>query len=132
MLIILLMLAPLRSAFAGQLMVCDMKMSMSKAALVVDELTVDKTAALAKYCQDMMNSASLDERVEYQTMTKSCCDDGGACSVDCHSAVSISLFMQDADYSSALLNSVTFDNISSALLVRELIPPSRPPLSLYS
>lgn len=131
MLIILLMLSPLRSAFAGQLMFCDMKMSMSKTALVVDEVTVNK-AVSAKHCHDMMDNAPADERVEYQTMTKSCCDDGGACSVDCHSAVSISLFMQDADYSSALLNSVTFDIISSALLVRELIPPSRPPLSLYS
>ena len=131
MLIILLMLAPLRSAFAGQLMVCDMKMSISKTASVVDEVAVNK-AVSAKHCQDMMDHAPTDERVEYQTMTKSCCDDGGACSVDCHSAVSVSLFMQDADYSSALLNSVTFDIISSALLVRELIPPSRPPLSLYS
>jgi len=130
MLIILLMFAPLRSVFAGQL-VCDMKMSMSKAASVVDDVTVDK-AVSAQHCQYMMDSAPADERVEYQVLAKSCCDDDGACSVDCHSVVSISLFMQDADYSSALLSSVTFDNISSALLVRELIPPSRPPLSLYS
>ena len=131
MLIILLMFAPLRSVFAGQLMVCDMKMSMSETVPMTADVAVDM-ASSEKHCQYMMDSVPVDDRVEHKTLAKSCCDDGGACSVDCHSAVSISLFMQDADYSTALLSSVTFDAISSALLVRELIPPSRPPLSLYS
>ncbi len=118
------MFAPLRTVFAGQLIVCDMQSKTSP-------VTAD-AASSAKHCQYMMDSAPADERVEYQTLAKSCCDDGGACSIDCHSAVSISLLMHDADYSAALLSSVTLDTISSALLVRELIPPSRPPLSLYS
>jgi len=122
------MFAPLRSVFAGQLMVCNMKTSSTNASSVV----VD-AALSAKHCLNMMDGATVDDRVESQNnySMKSCCDDG-ACSSDCHVAAFVSLLMQAVDYSPTLLKAATFNMISSTLLVRELIPPSRPPLSLYS
>jgi hypothetical protein len=122
------MFAPLRSVFAAQLMVCDMKSSSPEVSSAVD------AALSVKHCVKMMDGSSADARNEYQNdqTAQSCCGDDGACKGDCHFAVSASLLMQGADYSPVFLGTATFDMISSALLVRELIPPSRPPLSLYS
>jgi len=63
---------------------------------------------------------------------KNCCNGDAPCSSSCHFAISASLFLQAADYSPSFINTDTFAIISSALLVRELSPPSRPPLSLHS
>ncbi len=82
----------------------------------------------------MLDSATANDRVNLQVnhAAKSCCSDDGPCNSSCHFSITASLFIQRADYSPALLNSDTFDIISSVLLVRELSPPSRPPLPLYS
>jgi hypothetical protein len=122
------MFAPLRSVFSMQLMTCDMSASTSKAALS------SIVMASAEHRQHMMDSAIIDDRDSHQVdhMMKSCCDDDAPCKSHCHFSLSASLFLQRADYSPALLNAVTYDMISSALIVRELCPPSRPPLSPYS
>ncbi|MFV2004683.1 MAG: hypothetical protein ACC650_05715 [Gammaproteobacteria bacterium] len=130
-LIILLMMAPLRSVLATQLMVCDMK---------ADSLVTAEASVSAKHCQhgigndSMSNASVLEVQDDFQIgkQTKSCCSSNSACMSGCHFAISASLFIQPADYSPALLVIDTFDNVSSLLIVRELSPPSRPPLSLYS
>lgn len=127
-LIILLMFAPLRSVFAMQLMGCDMDASSEGAssAKIVQSST--------EHCQHMLGNVKVSDRVDHPIdhAAKSCCSDDGPCSTSCHFSVTASLFMQQAGYSPALLNSDTFDNVSCALIVRELNPPSRPPLPLYS
>jgi len=86
----------------------------------------------------MMDSAPADDRIDYQSdhqinyTAKSCCNDDGVCNSDCHFALSVSLSMQRADFSPVFLTTDIFENVSNALLVRELTPPSRPPLFLYS
>jgi hypothetical protein len=132
-LIILFMIAPLRSVFATQLMACDMEVTQSP-------VTVGATSS-AEHCRQVMgdlpmgnvsaDSISADS-VHGDHQAKNCCNGNGACMSDCHFAISASLFIQNADYSPALLNTDIFDSVSSTLLVRELNPPSRPPLSLYS
>lgn len=129
-LIILLMFAPLRSVFAMQLMGCDMNASSAKATSSSKRVVVSSSA----HCQHMPGSVASNDDVSYQLkhVAKSCCSDDGPCNSSCHFSITASLFMQHADYSPTLLNSDTLDVISSALLVRELNPPSRPPLPLYS
>jgi len=123
------MFAPLRSVFAMQLTSCDMNASSA----------TDDVVLSAAHCLYMTDSASADDRIDYQSnnqidhTAKNCCSsDDGACNSECHFAVSASLFMQRADYSPVLLATVIIENVSTALLVRELNPPSRPPLSLHS
>ena len=122
-LITLLIFAPLRSVFSAQLMACDMKAS---------PVSGDVTSSVM-HGMNMLDSASVDDG-EYQNgqTVKSCCGDAAACKGDCHFAVSASLLLHAADYSPTLLATVTFDTISSAVLMREIIPPSRPPLFLHS
>jgi len=125
------MFAPLRSVLATQLMTCDIKATTADVVLS------------AEHSQFMMNDllaadVSIDDQMDYQMdyqsghTAKNCCGNNNACMSDCHFAMSASLFMQRAEYSPAFLNADTFDYDSSALLVRELNPPSRPPLSLNS
>lgn len=61
-----------------------------------------------------------------------CCSDNADCIYDCHFTISLSMFFQGADFLPVLLNTVVFDNISNTLLLRELSPLSKPPLTLYS
>ena len=120
------MLAPLRSAFAGQLMVCDMKSS-SEISPVNVEMTTE-------HCMHQM--AVSDERggIDHQStnMLKSCCNDSGAYKSDCHSAITASLFMQRTQFSPVLINTDVLENTTHTLIVRALSPPSRPPLLLHS
>ena len=83
---------------------------------------------------DALTDVQIVDLVKYSSgsQAKSCCDNGGACMSDCHFAMSASLFIKLAEYTSALRHTDTFDVISGALLLRELSPPSRPPLSLHS
>ncbi len=128
-----MMIAPLRSAFAGQLMVCDMKMSSRMSSSKALSVAVDAKMP-AQHCVIQAESVSTEIRIESQgTHTaNNCCNDDGACKSDCHFALSASLFIQHTDYSPALLNAHIIDNISNALLIRVLNPPSRPPLFLFS
>ncbi len=121
------MLAPLRSAFAGQMMACDMKASLP-------EVSSADVAMSAEHCQQQIDLSTVEDPVEYQGnhMVKSCCNDDGACKSDCHFAITASLFMQQTQFSPALINTDVLENITNTLLVRALTPPSRPPLSLYS
>ncbi len=125
-----MMFAPLRSVFAMQFMACDLDASPSETVS-----SSFKTVALPSgHCQHMQGKAAATDRASYQVdhAAQNCCTDDGPCNSSCHFSVTASLFMQCADYSPALLNSDTFENISSTLLVRELNPPSRPPLAIYS
>ncbi len=141
LLIVLLVFAPLRSVFAGQLMVCDMKTSLSEAILVVDGMVHS-----AVHCQDNKANVSADDPIKYQgkfqgkyqskhqtkQMAKNCCNDDGVCKSDCHFAITASLLMQDIEYSPVLIDADVFENTSNNLIIRVLTPPSRPPLFLYS
>lgn len=122
------MFAPLRSAFAMQFMSCNMQPPPTKA-----ESSSMMVSPTTEHCQHMSVDAPVDDSVYPVSHTvKSCCNGDAPCSSSCHFAISASLFLQAADYSPALINTDTFAIISNALLVRELSPPSRPPLSLHS
>ena len=121
MLIIMLMLLPLRGAFAMQLVACNMD---------------DTSATMSlEHCQHKAAlSASAGSVVKQHASTpyKGCCSNGGACMSDCHFAMSASLLVTDSGYAPVLLATAVIATISNALVVRELSPPSRPPLTLHS
>jgi hypothetical protein len=152
-LILLLMLAPLRSVFAMQFVACDMK-SMPSPAVTDSVMTAGHSRhALAdvsigdsasKKSVNSINRAShqVEQAVNQQAtlqadlhvskQSKDCCGNSNTCLSDCHFAISVSMFLQTVDYSPLLLNADIFENVSITPLVRELSPPSKPPLHLYS
>ena len=137
-LIILLILAPLRSVLASQLMACDMEKS---PAVITLDAGADVTP---DHCQHgssdtaagKVKSKNLqgDNPTKYQNIlqAKSCCSDSDACQSNCQFALSASLFLQHVEYLPALFSEAAFEAASHAVLVRELTPPSRPPLLLHS
>ena len=127
-LIILLIIAPLRSVLAAQLMACDMKTASADVVLSAEHC--QHKAGLGSLMK--IPASDLQDDLLIVKHTKSCCSTNSACMSDCHFAISASLLIQTAEYSPVLLVIDTFDNVSSSLIVRELSPPSRPPLSLYS
>ncbi len=136
-LIILLVFSPLRGALAAQLMTCDMGMAVNGAdvslsnhqqhmtgTVQIDKLQINKL--------QVNSTSNYPEDSKTVSHVKNCCGNKGACISDCHVAIAVSLLTPTVDYSPLLINTDTFHSISSALLVRELSPPSRPPLALYS
>ena len=121
-LIILLVLAPVRSVMAMQQMNCDMdssKMPISM-AMTASDVSVSKIHA----------SHDMSSMTQNDANQHSCCDQGDSCISNCDMGVSVSLFIQTSAYSPLLLNVAEAENISSAPIIRELTPPSRPPLKL--
>ena len=135
-LIILLMLAPLRSVLASQLMACGMDMSAVAEDVAISTSSSVRAAQVSEHCQHMQKMAADNAETEVVSdsdhLMKRCCDSNSACSADCHFSITLSLFLPRADYSPVLLGTGIFENISTTPIVRELAPPSRPPLSLYS
>ncbi len=133
-LIILLILAPLRSVLASQLMACDME---ETSAVVMAE-----AGDSMNHCEHLSHDMSIDMPQDKQlsddsashkntVQVTSCCSDD-SCKSNCHFAVSASLFIQNSEYLPMLFSTDVFETSVTTLLVRELSPPSRPPLSFYS
>jgi hypothetical protein len=135
LLIILLMLAPLRSAMAVQLASCDM------AAMDMEESPVSIPAAMVVSMKghDMHHMSSHgmsgDQDTSAQTISdqagsahRCCCCDNG-CKSNCDMGMSASLIIQASAFSPVFLNASSFSALVPATLVRALTPPSRPPAS---
>jgi hypothetical protein len=116
-LIILLMMAPLRSVMAVP---CDMA-SMD-----------DSSNNAVMMAHDMSSMLSVDS--EYSEVNDyNCCDDISiSCTGGCDLVINASLLMQETFYAPVYTNSFKSLASSSKTLFRELTPPLRPPANLYS
>jgi len=125
LLVMLLIVAPLRSVFAMQAMVCeDMSTELQQSRVTDSALPTD-------HCRTMMPVAGAAPAAGLSAQSyNTCCHDDGACKSDCHFTMSVSLPIYQGEYTAVLFGTETLDADSTILVVRELNPPFRPPLSL--
>ncbi len=116
--IILLMFAPLRSAFAMESSHCDMDGDMS-------------SMSAESMNHDQMNHEAMNhEQMNLEQMNHDCCCCDNGCNSNCDMGTTASLLMRVSSYSPVFIK---IDNIfisSPELQLRALTPPSRPPLTL--
>ncbi len=116
-LIILLMLAPLRSVMAAP---CDMA-SMD-----------DSSNDAVMMAHDMSSMLSVDSKYS-EVNDYNCCDDiSFSCTGGCDLVINASLLMQETFYAPVYTNSFKSLASSSRTLFREITPPLRPPENLHS
>jgi hypothetical protein len=141
LLIILLMLAPVRSAMALQLAPCDMA-DMDMAYMDMGTSSISMPASMRGHDMHHMSShgMSSDQDTSDQTISdktisdntgaahRCCCCDNG-CKSNCDMGMSASLIIQSSTYSPVFVKASSFSGFVSATLVRALTPPSRPPAS---
>ena len=128
-LIILLVLAPVRSVMAEQNSACDM-----------DEMPAvmsDASTHQNHYSQiepDTVVPDSVDTTVEteksQQMQHNCCCCDGNACASDCNMGLAVSLLTRVSTYTPVFSSAEYVTIFSIDILVRTLSPPARPPLKL--
>ncbi len=120
-LIILLMFAPMRSAFAMESSHCDMDGDMS--SMSAQSMSPGMQMSRVQY-----NSQT--EQMNHETMNHDCCccDDG--CNSNCDMGTTASLLMQVSSYSPVFIKTDNIFISSPDLQLRALTPPSRPPLTL--
>jgi len=122
----LLMFAPVSSPMAMQQSHCDMDadtMSINTASSTLAAGSHDMHAS-----HDMSSMTVLDSSHKTpETQQHQCCCDGNACAGDCDMGMTVSLLIQTATFAPLFINVAEAENVSSAAIVRELTPPSRPP-----
>ena len=130
------MLAPLRGAMAGVMAVqqshCDsedMAMSISAAGPMsghdMSNMSSDKPVTSdmhAAHMQSVIDTQSEPSTSEHQCC---CCDSG--CVSNCDMGVSASMVISASEYSPVFVNTSNSISYTSAVLVRALAPPPRPP-----
>lgn len=118
------MFAPMRSVMAMQQMHCDMDASSS-----VSEVSVSENHA--SHDMSSMSQLAFNQQPTNQQPSEknqhSCCSGSDSCSTNCDMGMAVSLLIQATSYAPLFLNVADADNVSSAPIVRELTPPSRPP-----
>ena len=126
-LIILLMIAPLRSIAAAP---CDMtEVNVSSGSA---DVRIEMSHAVTMV-HDMTAMLASDSSQAGMTKGYNCCDDISInCSAACDLGISVSLILQETSYSPVYKNSFKVTSISSKVLFRELTPPSRPPENPHS
>ncbi len=134
-LIILLMFAPMRSVQAAQTPHCDMD---DMAIMTTD--TVIQNSDVAMFVNDgqmhMANDSSMHHMADRSDVVPStiehscCCCDGNSCGNDCDMGVTVLLLMQPSSYLPVYSNIENTILSSANIQIRELTPPSRPPLNL--
>jgi hypothetical protein len=140
-LIFLLIISPLRSALAMQLMQCEMENMM-------DDVTANM--AVASHHAEMhtmhvsTNASPVGSSHQLHVMqTESaqpvsdqhqccCCDDGSNCMGNCDLGMNASLVILVSAYTPAFVEVTQAPIISTDVIIRELTPPSRPPATLHS
>jgi hypothetical protein len=127
-LIILLILAPLRSAMAAQQVPCDMAdMDMGKTSMSVSD-TVQASAQSHDMSLHEMPADQIQTNQSAADHQCCCCDSD--CVSNCDMGVTASLVMQASSYSPVYVNASNSISFKSEILVRALTPPSRPPAYL--
>lgn len=122
------MVAPMRSVMAMQQMHCDMDASSS-----VSEVSVSENHA--SHDMSSMSPLAFNQQATNQQPSEknqhSCCSGSGSgsdsCSTNCDMGMAVSLLIQATSYAPLFLNVAEAEGVSSAPIVRELTPPSRPP-----
>jgi len=118
-LIILLMFAPMRSVLAEQASHCNMDdMSAMSATASTHQMQLSQPDLIP----DHINQSQ-------QSQHECCCCDAGSCAGNCDMGMTVSLLMQVSSYSPHFVNPEKLMLSATALLLRTLSPPSRPPLT---
>ena len=113
------MFAPMRSVMAMQQMHCDMDASSS-----VSEVSVSENHA--SHDMSSMSQLAFNQQPSEKNQ-HSCCSGSDSCSTNCDMGMAVSLLIQATSYEPLFLNVAEAESVSSAPIVRELTPPSRPP-----
>ena len=118
------MVAPMRSVMAMQQMHCDMDASSS-----VSEVSVSENHA--GHDMSSMSPLAFNQQATNQQPSEKnqhpCCSGSDSCSTNCDMGMAVSLLIQTTSYAPLFLNVAEAESVSSAPIVRELTPPSRPP-----
>ena len=126
-LVILMMIAPLRSIAAPPCDMAEMKISPDSSAV---SMGVSDTRVMV---HDMSTMLVNDSSQAGMMNGYNCCDDISInCSAACDLGISVSLIFQETSYAPVYKNSFKLTSISSEVLFRELTPPSRPPENFHS
>ncbi len=134
-LIILLILAPLRSVFAMQLMVCDMEnMSMQDTAAVINSIDTDSSVAhlSSEATAEPAAYSGFSDTPQVQKDTANCCSDVNGCKSDCGMGMTVSFVVPASTFNPVYIDIAAMVSVSLDPIVRTLSPPSRPPLYLHS
>lgn len=121
MLIILLMIAPMRSVMAEQDSHCEM-----------DEMSA-MTSTMSHQmhqAQSGLDESQQDEPQQAKVQDKCCCCDGNSCAGNCDMGMTASILMRDSVFTPVFDSVADVALFSSKILARALTPPTRPPLKL--
>lgn len=122
----LLMFAPLSSPMAMQQSHCDMDADAMSISTASSTLAVESHDMHASHDMASMSLPDSNQQ-KSETSSHQCCYDGNACAGDCDMGMTVSLLIQTATFAPLFINVEEAENVSSAAIVRELTPPSRPP-----
>ena len=118
------MVAPMRSVMAMQQMHCDMDASGSVSAVSVSENH-------AGHDMSSMSQLAFNQQATNQPPSENkqhpCCSGSDSCSTNCDMGMAVPLLIQATSYAPLFLNVAEAEGVSSAPIIRELTPPSRPP-----
>jgi hypothetical protein len=118
LLIILLMLAPFRSAMANTSPHCDMD-AMSASNEINPEISVMPSGEASLHQHAVSDAAAVHHQC--------CCCDDGNCAGSCDMGMSVSLVMHESLYAPVIVAVTESVTISSSILIRALTPLTRPP-----
>ena len=116
MLIILMMVAPMRSVLAEQGSHCDME-DMSAMSQVSSH-------------QVHLSQSDVDEPILADIHSQCCCCDGDSCAGSCDMGMAVSILMRDSIFRPVFTTASNATSYSPEILARALTPPTRPPLKL--
>ena len=125
-LIILLMFAPMRSAFAMESSHCDMDGDMGSMSAQSMSSGMQMSSVQDNSQMERMNHEPMN--LEQMPHDCCCCDDG--CNSNCDMGTTASLLIQVSSYSPVFIKTDNIFVSSPELQLRALTPPSRPPLIL--
>ena len=123
------MLTPMRGAMAMQLVHCDMDAGMMKISAVI---SASENRSSDIHASHDMSSMPMHDSSHQPSVTNQhrCCDGMKTCAGDCDMGTAVSLLIQTSSYAPLFVSVAETENVSSQPIVRELIPPSRPPAKL--
>lgn len=117
------MVAPMRSVMAMQQMHCDMDTSSTSKVSVSENHAAHDMSSMSQLA---FNQQATNQQPSEKNQ-HSCCSGSDSCSTNCDMGMAVSLLIQATSYAPLFLNVAEAESVSSAPIVRELTPPSRPP-----
>jgi len=122
------MFAPMRGVMAMQQVHCDM----DDEAMNVSAIVPVEDGSSAMHASHDMSSMLMHDSSQQQSVNNQhqCCDGMKTCAGDCDMGTVVSLLVQTSNYAPLFISVADAGNDSSEPIVRELIPPSRPPAKI--